>query len=517
MVMTTAAIRVEEHPPVDRRERLALAWIVAVAIACRLAALFQPIRYDEAVTWVMFTSQPWHTVLATYPNPNNHVLYSVLAKLTSALAPASPWALRLPAFLAGVAIVPLTWAVGRRLAGRTTALLGAALAAGSTSLVLYSVNARGHTIVCVVALLLVLLADRLRTTDDAGRWIAFVALGAVGLYTVPVTIYPLGATALWIALDRLRRVERSPGAVMRTLAPLAAATLGVMLLAGLLYAPILRSSGLGALTSNKLALPVTWPHFARLVPKFVYELVLTWTSPFPWWCAPVLFALAFWGMRGDARERRVPLALAVIAWCVGVLCLTHRTPFVRFWLSILPLFLLAAGRGLARWAETWRRRAPRLPHLDAAWGAVLLASLAGAVALSTRAAETSDDTGTFRPANAVTTLVGPRLRPGDRVLAIIPANAPLLYYFGVRGIDMGYLGTPDSLTRRRFVVLDPTRGQDFQWAVRVGLLDPARDEVPALLGRPDGSEVWFAAQRAGWRPPPVGAAPTIAARATPRR
>jgi hypothetical protein len=494
-MMTTSAIRVDAPEPIDARERIALAMIVLVALACRLVALFQPIRYDEAVTWVMFTSQPWRTVLATYPNPNNHVLFSVLAKLTSALAPAEPWALRLPAFVAGVAVVPLTWLVGRRLAGRTTALLGAALAAGSTSLVLYSANARGHTIVCVVALLLVLVADRLCTRDDAGHWVIFTVLGAVGLYTVPVTIYPLGAAATWIALVRLTRVERDVRATVRTLAPLAAATVGVVLLAGLLYSPIIRSSGVSVLTSNKLALPVTWPHFARLVPKFVYELVITWTSPFPGWCAPVLFALAFWGMRASNREQRVPLALAVVLWCVGVLCLTHRTPFVRFWLSLLPLFLLAAGRGLGRWGAVWATRLPRLRRIDAAWGAVVLATFTGAVALTTRAAITSDDTGTFRPAAAVTALIAPRLRPGDRVLAIIPANAPLLYYFGTRGVEMAYLSTPDDLTRRRFVVLDPTRGQTFDWAVSVGLLEPKRDEVPQLVGRPEGSEVWFAAQR----------------------
>ena len=483
---------------IDKRESWALVCILVIGTVVRLAALTQPIRYDEAVTWVLFTRHSWATILGTYPNPNNHVLYSLLAKATSALAPAQPWALRLPAFLAGLGILPLTWAVGRRLADRATALLGTALAAGSTSLVLYSVNARGHTIVCVVALALVLVADELRRGAPWPLWLAFSILGALGLYTVPVAIYPLGAVALWIALDVIVRARTDLRAIVRDLAPLAAATLGVVALAGILYAPILVSSGLGALTSNKLAAPLTLAHFARLLPPFTWELVLTWTAPFPWWCAPVLFALALWGLRGDAveRPRRVPLSLAAIAWCVGVLCITHRTPFVRFWLSMLPLFLLAAGRGLVHWSRSWRRRIPSLGRIDAPIGAVLLAVLNGAVALSTRSAEVSDDTGTFRPARAVTALIGDSLRPGDRVLAIIPLNAPLLYYLGVRGIPVGYLDTPDSLTKRRFVVLDPTRGQTFEWAVRVGLLDPARDETPRLVGRPEGAEVWVAEQRA---------------------
>jgi hypothetical protein len=50
----------------------------------------------------------------------------------------------------------------------------------------------------------------------------------------------------------------------------------------------------------------------------------------------------------------------------------------------------------------------------------------------------------------VATLVGDSLQRGDRVLAVIPLNGPLLYYLGVRGIDTTFLTTPDSPTRRRF-------------------------------------------------------------------
>jgi hypothetical protein len=479
----------------DRRERLALAWIVAVALICRTVALFQPIRYDEAVTWWLFTSRGWWTILSTYPNPNNHVLFSLLAKATSALSPTEPWALRLPAFVAGVAIVPLTWAVGRRLTGRATALLGAALAAGSTSLILYSANARGHTIVVAIALVLVLLADRLRTGGRWTQWLAFAGLGAIGLYTVPVTVYPLGAVSLWIALDSLSRAGSNWRAAVPVLTRLAAAAVLVVVLAGLLYLPIIRSSGLAALTSNKLALPLGWMHFARMLPRFGFELVTTWTSPLPWWCVPIVLVLALWGMRRAPGARGVSLAFATTVWCTGMLVLTHRTPFVRFWLSILPLFLLATARGLALLGATWARRSPRLARLDAAWSAAALATVMGIVALMTRAAIVSDDTGSFPPAKAVTALIGNSLRPGDRVLAVIPGNAPLMYYFGMSGLDVGLIDTPDSLTRRRFVVLDHARGQDLAWAVRVGLLVPRRDRTPILLGTPDGAEVWFAEPR----------------------
>ena len=125
-------------------ERQVVWLITALAAIGRMADLRQPMRYDESVTWAYFVGRPWSTVVGSYQFPNNHVFFSVLAKLTSSLAPFQPWALRLPAFIAGVAIVPLTWAVGRRFASPAVGLLGAALAAGSTSLMLYSTNARGY-------------------------------------------------------------------------------------------------------------------------------------------------------------------------------------------------------------------------------------------------------------------------------------------------------------------------------------------------------------------------------------
>jgi len=76
---------------------------------------------------------------------------------------------------------------------------------GSTPLVLYSVNGRGHTILVALSLVLILVADRLRMRPTWWPgWIAFSVIAALGLYTVPVMVYPIGAVSLWIALDALR-------------------------------------------------------------------------------------------------------------------------------------------------------------------------------------------------------------------------------------------------------------------------------------------------------------------------
>src|SRR5678815_4844579 len=130
--------RIRDIGEITKAEIYAVAWVTALAAVCRVVALSQPMRYDESVTWAYFVGRSWTTIISQYQFPNNHVLFSLLAKATSSLAAWQPWALRLPALIAGIAIVPLTWAVGRRFADRDSALLGAALAGASTPLILYS-------------------------------------------------------------------------------------------------------------------------------------------------------------------------------------------------------------------------------------------------------------------------------------------------------------------------------------------------------------------------------------------
>jgi hypothetical protein len=481
--------RDEGTPNAHRNELIAVALITAFGVLVRLMALRQPMRYDESVTWVLFSGRSWETIVSWYPFPNNHVLFSLLAKATGALAPFQPWAFRLPAFIAGVAVVPLIWLVGRRLAGRDVALLGAALCAGSMPLVLYSTNGRGYTLVVVFSLLSILAADRLRARPTWWRgWVAFTLVAALGLYTVPVMVYPIGAVSMWLALDALRAGR---GVAMRGLVTVAAAGVAALLVASLLYLPIIRSAGVQAIIGNKFAQPISWPTFGALVPGFVYEILTTWTAPLPWWMVPVTVCFAYFGVGRTEPSSRASLALATILWSVGLLVFSHPEPFARFWLFALPLFLLAVARGLTRLEipPGWRGR------VDPAWGAVALAALTSVVALTTRAAEMSDDTGTFRPARAVTAVLARELRAGDRVLAPIPNNAPLLYYFGERGLDTTLLNVPLSVSRRAFLVLNPERGQTLEWAIANGVIDPEVFVGPRLLlGLPD-AEVWRTERR----------------------
>jgi hypothetical protein len=460
-------------------ERQAIWLVTAVGAICRLAALRQPMRYDEAVTWAYFVGRGWGEIVSSYPFPNNHVFFSLLAKLASSPAPFQPWALRLPAFVAGVAIIPLTWAVGRRFARPAVGLIGAALAAGSTTLIVYSTNARGYSLVVALFLVLLLLADRLSSEPSAGTWVAFAAVGALGLYTIPVMLYPLGTAAAWLLLAGLRQRGE---ARRRIVAGVVVSSAAACALALLLYLPIIRSAGLGALAGNRFVAPSAWPAFLAALPRHAVELVVTWSAPAPPVLAPLVLLLALLGLRRREESERPSLAVAAAIWCGALLVVTHRVPFVRVWLFLLPLALLSVARGVLR--------LPWLARLPAAQVALPVAAALALVALVGRDAERSDDTGAFPPAREVVDRIGGELRAGDRILAPIPTNGPLLYYLGARGLDTAVLNTPPALTRRAYLVLEPARGRTLEWAVQRGIIDPAQFREPALLLRRPDVELW---------------------------
>ena len=185
--------------------------ILVAAVAIRVAYLDVPLRYDEATTYNNFVSKPLYVALANYATPNNHLLHTFLAKVSVAVFGNEPWAIRLPALLAGIALVPATFAVARVYFGRVAALLAAALVAASSTLVEYSTNARGYTLAALATAIVFLAGARALERDSVGAWAAVAVVGALGLYAVPIMVYPLGGALLWILVSGLARSATAPG------------------------------------------------------------------------------------------------------------------------------------------------------------------------------------------------------------------------------------------------------------------------------------------------------------------
>jgi len=441
---------------------VALAAIAVGAVALRLAFLGQPIRYDEALTFTEFASRPLYYALSYYPDPNNQLLHTLLVHVAWSLFGDAPWAVRLPAFLAGILVVPATYVVARLVYGRDAALLAAALVAASSSLVEYSTNARGYSLLTLWFLVALALAAYVAATGNRLAAVALAGAAALGFYTIPTMLYAFAVVMVWLAwallslslgLSRSQASGQPRAGAVLTLAGVLGAT---ALLTFLLYLPPIIVSGPENLLSNRFVTPLDATSFATDLPRSLRSTWDLWTRDLP---APVVVLLVL-GFAGALVRRRalgyggMPVALAAPVACLPLLLVQRVVPFERVWLFLLPVFLTTASAGLVAAARPLLRHGRPTGLLDVA--AVGVAATLGALVLANGSVLASAETGSFPGAEGVTLLLRDRLRGSDSVVTTAPASLPQLQYeFRRYGMDPAALVRDPASSDRVYLVTAP--------------------------------------------------------------
>ncbi len=472
----------------DRLTLGALGVVLVAGVAIRIAFLDVPLRYDEATTYDNYVSRPLYIGLANYSTPNNHLLHTFLAKVSVTIFGNAPWAVRLPALLAGIALIPATFALARVFYGRTAALLAAALVASSSTLVEYSTNARGYTIVALLAVVALLAAARVLESDSLAAWAVLACAGALGLYAVPVMLYPLGGVFLWLLLSRLAH-RRPPH---RFVGHLGGCVLATTILVLLLYAPVFAASGVRSVTSNEFVEPRSWSAFIDLLPGHVWDALETWDRDLPLVVAVLLGIGLLASIPLHPRLSRFPVSpvLATVMWTVPVLAFQRVVPFTRVWLFLVPAAIASAAAFYARLLDKRRTGAA----LGAAAAAVV--AVAGAwLVLAADSVRESRETGALLDAPAVASYLARAVEPGNRILAT-GSDTILEYYLERDGVDAGPLLYTNELRPRTFVVVNVLGGQTIGGLLRELDAPPGTLSAPRLLRRYPSALVYVVEQRA---------------------
>ncbi|HEY4133357.1 MAG TPA: glycosyltransferase family 39 protein [Gemmatimonadaceae bacterium] len=434
---------------------LMTAVLIVIGLVLRLQYLSQPMRYDESVTYLYFATRPWLVVFASYRYPNNHILHTALVKAVTGVFGNAPWAIRLPAFAFGLAIVALTFAVGRRLVGVRAAWIGTAIVAASGPMILYSTNARGYSLVGCATLTMLLLLLRLRERASRRDWIGVVIAATLGVWAIPVMLYPAGGLALWFLWSAFSG-DTSNG--RNDIRRLIVAVAGTAVATAVVYSPVILAQGVHPIVGNSFVTASTWSAFVRDLSAAVPDLWSSWSIGVPRIITLALLVLAIVGEVASRRDRRrrVSVAGAMSLWCVVLLLATHRVPFVRVALFALPLVALLSGLGITTLLS-------QVARVKQSQNIIAAGSIAPAVLLSvsvviSRAVLASTETGTLRDAPAITQFLATTLHPGDRVLAPVPSSAPLEYYFVRSGLDASYLTAEPKVDGNVYLVVNVAEG-----------------------------------------------------------
>jgi hypothetical protein len=403
-----------------RSELIWLGAAMALAIGIRLVFINQPMRYDEALTFNEFASRPLYYGLSFYPDPNNHLLNTLLVHVAFVGLGNQPWVLRLPALLAGVLLVPATYALARTLYDAKAAALSGVLVATLSYLVEYSTNSRGYTLqaLCFVGMLGLAAAAVRRDRLTALLLAAFV--GAAGAYAVPTMLYGVTIVGAWLALE-MRRSSRSGHVEWRHVL---ASGLILGLVVTLVYLPVILISGPDKLVANRFVVPLDAGELAAQLPRSLAQTWALWNRDIPWPLAGLLVVGFVAATMMDLQRRRVPLGILAPVVCLGLVLIQRVAPFERVWLFLLPLYCVLASAGLARF-------------VDGRVLAVVFGATVGFATLSSGSILRSTETGAFPDAEAVARSLSGRLSDGDAVVTTLPASLPeLQYYFPRSGLPV---------------------------------------------------------------------------------
>jgi len=320
--------------------------ICFIGLLLRLYFLNREIRYDEACTYLRFASKPLWIGLSAYTVPNNHLFHTLLVHATTGLIGEELWAIRLPALIAGAALPFLSYVCAELVATRGSGTWAAAIVAGSSIAVEYSVNARGYTLVSVFCILS-WIALWLGVETKRPVYLAIFA-GCIwlGMWTLPTMLFSFVAAVIWFfaIVRRYRRYTRD----VLTKRFLSCCILGIIL-AGLCYLPPLLANGPSRVFANKYVSPRNLDGFLK---GNAIELKTAWNQwhrdGIPgigviWAVAACLF------LSGPARKRPIFMMAAILAGTTFALVVFRQmVPYARVYLFLLPVYAILVGGAFSR-------------------------------------------------------------------------------------------------------------------------------------------------------------------------
>lgn len=332
-------------PRWTQRELLAAVCILVLGTGVRIPSLGGGLWFDEIQTYVEYVRMPLTQIISTFDSQNQHLLYSVLARLSVVTFGGSAWALRLPAMFFGVASLAAVIWFGERIAARREALLAALVLAVSYHHVWFSQNARGYTGLLFFTLVgsgcfLLLLSDP--GTHTWRRIIGYavsMALAHMIHVTAVFATAAQSAVLVWLLLrhrkDLANRAWRAP-----VIALVLAGTLSF-----LVYALVLPQFMATLLIPPDAGSATVWKDPVWMVTEGLRVL----GSGIPGGLLSVAVALVVFGAGVVSYWRRSAIAVAVmllppIVTGVAVMVLSHNL-WPRFFFFSAGFVVLIAVRG----------------------------------------------------------------------------------------------------------------------------------------------------------------------------
>jgi mannosyltransferase len=314
--------------------------LIVVAAVLRAIGLNRDLWLDEIYTLVRTVRHPLREILTIFPGDNQHMFYSVLARISVVLFGEQPWTLRLPSLLFGVGAVPALYFLAREVTTQRESLLAATLMTVSYHHVWFSQNARGYTGMLFWTLICTTYLLRGMRSPKWSNWVIYGIAAALGTYTYLMMVLVVLAHAAICTFLRFFPSKKERYRIISWKQPAATMALaGILTL--LLYAPVLLQMKQFFNQPSKMQ-GVSTPMWALL--ETLRGLQIGFGSAAALGVAGALFVV---GLCSYWRESGVAAALFIlpgVATAAGAIA-ARGTMYPRFYFYLLGFGLLILVRG----------------------------------------------------------------------------------------------------------------------------------------------------------------------------
>jgi 4-amino-4-deoxy-L-arabinose transferase-like glycosyltransferase len=447
------------------RSHFVLLSIFLCGAILRIADLNSPVSYDEAYTYIAFSRQNWLGILSDYSLPNNHILNSLLIKLSTALLGNHPWTLRIPALLAGLASILLAYLFGKHMFGVNMGLLVCVLVAWLPAIIFYDTVARGYSLVTFFSLLAWFLGWVVLEKRQWRYWLGISASIALGFLAAPTMALPAVSIYLWMLGELILRKEKQISAYLRWF--ISGCVSGIMIV--ILYTPVLIFSGWRKLLANNFVRPVeSSTYFSRMLWRHLSDIWDSWNQDTPLALALILvlgMLLSLFFFRKNSTTR-LHLAIPMFLWFAVFIILRRPTVYDRLWSFLLIPAMFWAAIGLN--GITQRIRLGKY-RMNQALVIISVVALMGFTLASLPAIPENWSKMSNIEAMAIELQAG--LQESDMVLAGYPHAPPLWYYLSRLGVD-DFSWKAQTNFERAFVLTSVRYEQTPEEIIRENKLDP---------------------------------------------
>lgn len=404
------------EPPIPSRSMAVLIVLSVAGLALRLYRLNTDLWHDEVLTLVDFVRLPMGDIVTLFPAQNQHMLYSILGRISFDLFGESAWALRLPSVFLGIASIWALYLLGRRLIGETESLLACTLMTFSYHHIWFSQNARGYMGLLFFTLLSTWIWLRALDGNRWRDWIGYALAISFGAW-LHLTMAFVAATHVLLTLPVLLGSRKSGTYAASTFRAMVSwllcCTLTLQLHA--LALPDFLATGL-----HEVSLPSEWTNPLWVVTESLRSLKIGFSG------AAVLLAgaamLAIGWLSIARRDLRAALSLVLPAIISGgtMLVLGHNLwpRFFFFSMGFGLLIVIAGSVELPRLARATASRLFASPFPNESSARYLGFALAGLIIIASVATIPRNYRLPKQDFSGAMNFVDNGRRPGEKVVSV---------------------------------------------------------------------------------------------------